>query len=214
MDFKVAGTAEGVTAIQMDIKVNGITEAIFRQALAQAHDARLHILGKMNEVLGRPRPDLSPYAPRIVTLQISVDKIRDLIGPGGKTIRAIIEETGVKIDVEDDGRVLVASADGDASALAIRRIREITAEPEEGKYYLGKVVRIESFGAFVQILPGTDGLIHISQLANERVNEVEDVINIGDEVLVKVIEIDKERGRVRLSRKAALGLDPKDVIEQ
>ena len=214
MDFKVTGSAEGITAIQMDIKVAGINEAVLDQALKQARDGRLHILEKMNEVLATPRPELSPYAPRITTIKIPVDKIRDIIGPGGKTIRGIIAETGAKIDVEDDGRVLVASANAEASEKAIRIIRELTAEPEQGKYYLGKVVRTENFGAFVQILPGVDGLIHISELEDRRVERTEDVVNVGDEVLVQVIEIDSERGRVRLSRKAALGLDPKEVVEK
>jgi polyribonucleotide nucleotidyltransferase len=214
MDFKVAGNLEGITAIQMDIKVSGISEAILTQALEQARQARVHILGKMTAAMPTPRPDLSPFAPRITTLQISVDKIRDLIGPGGKTIRAIIEQTGVKIDVEDDGKVFVASTNGEAAAEAIRMIKELTAEAEIGKFYLGKVVRIEAYGAFVQIMPGTDGLIHISQLDNTRVNEVEDVINMGDEVLVKVIDIDRDSGKIRLSRKAALGINPKDVLDK
>jgi polyribonucleotide nucleotidyltransferase len=214
MDFKVAGSERGVTAIQMDIKVKGLTEEVLSKAMDQARQARLHVLAKMKAALPYARPDLSPHAPRITTLQISVDKIRDLIGPGGKTIRGIVDKTGVKIDVEDDGRVLVASSNGEAAKEAIRIIKSLTAEAEEGKYYLGKVVRIESFGAFVQILPGTDGLIHISQLANERVREVEDVVNLGDEVLVKVIEIDRDSGKIRLSRKAALGLDATKVAEQ
>jgi polyribonucleotide nucleotidyltransferase len=213
MDFKVAGSFKGITAIQMDIKVSGITEAILTQALDQARRGRLHILEKMKAALPAPRAELSPFAPRITTLQISVDKIRDLIGPGGKTIRGIIEKTGVKIDVEDDGRVMVASTNGDSAAEAIRIIRELTAEPEVGKFYLGRVTRVESYGAFVEIIPGTDGLIHISQLDNTRVREVEDVLRLGDEVLVKVLEIDKDSGKIRLSRKAALGLNPKDVIE-
>jgi polyribonucleotide nucleotidyltransferase len=214
MDFKVAGNEQGVTAIQMDIKVSGISEAILTQALEQARQARLHILGKMTVAMPAPRPDLSPFAPRITTLQISVDKIRDLIGPGGKTIRAIIEKTGVKIDVEDDGKVFVASTNGEAARDAIQMIKELTAEAEIGKFYMGRVVRIEPFGAFVQIMPGTDGLIHISQLDNTRVREVEDVVNMGDEVLVKVIDIDRDSGKIRLSRKAALGVDPKDVLDQ
>ncbi|MDP8221897.1 MAG: polyribonucleotide nucleotidyltransferase [Candidatus Lernaella stagnicola] len=214
MDFKVTGTKDGITAIQMDIKVSGINEEVFTKALEQARVARLHILEGMNAVLAKSRPDLAPHAPRITTVMISTDKIRDIIGPGGKTIRRIVEETGVKIDVEDDGRVLIASTDGAAAEKAVQIIRELTAEPEEGKFYVGRVVRIEAYGAFVQIFPGVDGMIHISQLEERRVERVEDVINLGDEVLVQVIEIDKERGRVRLSRKAALGLDPADVVEQ
>jgi len=213
MDFKVCGSEKGVTAIQMDIKVTGITEPILAQALRQARDGRLHILGKMKDAIAAPRPDLSPYAPRITTLKIPVDKIRDVIGPGGKVIRGIIEQTGVKIDVEDDGRVMVASNNSEAASEAIRMIKELTAVPEVGKFYYGKVVRIEDFGAFVRILPGLDGLIHISQLDNRRVNTVDEVVRVGDDVLVKVIEIDEERGRIRLSRKAALGLNPKDVVE-
>jgi polyribonucleotide nucleotidyltransferase len=214
MDFKVVGTREGITAIQMDIKVAGITEEVFVQALEQARRGRLHILDAMDKIMDKARPDLSPYAPRITTIQIPVDKIRDIIGPGGKTIRSIVEQTGVKIDVEDDGRVLIASTNGEAAEKALRIIHELTASPEVGAYYLGKVVRVEPFGAFVQMFGGTDGLIHISQLAEERVNQVEDVVNVGDEVLVKVLEIDKERGRIRLSRKDALGLDPAKVVSQ
>jgi polyribonucleotide nucleotidyltransferase len=213
MDFKVAGTFKGITAIQMDIKIGGITEQIYSQALEQAKEARLHILNVMKEALPKPRPDLSPYAPRITTIEIPVDKIRDVIGPGGKIIRGIIEETGVKIDIEDDGRVMIASTDEEASKKAVAIIRRLTAVPELDKFYMGKVVRIETYGAFVEIMPGTDGLLHISQLDNKRVNAVEDILQMGDEVLVKVIEIDKENGRIRLSRKAALGVKPEEVID-
>ena len=213
MDFKVAGTFKGITAIQMDIKIGGITEAIYTQALEQAREARLHILGVMKEALPKPRPDLSPYAPRITTIEIPVDKIRDVIGPGGKVIRGIIEETGVKIDVEDDGRVMIASNDQEAAKKALAIIRRLTAVPEQDKFYMGKVVRIENYGAFVEILPGTDGLLHISQIDNKRINQVTDVLNLGDEILVKVIEVDKENGRIRLSRKAALGVKPEEVID-
>jgi len=214
MDFKVAGTFKGITAIQMDIKISGITEQILTEALNQACEARLEILKSMKGALSRPRPDLSPYAPRITTLQIPVDKIRDVIGPGGKVIREIVDKTGVKIDIEDDGRVLIASTDGESAKKAIAWVKRLTAVPELNKFYMGKVVRVEGYGAFVEIIPGTDGLIHISQIANERIRAVEDVLNIGDEVLVKVIEIDEERGRVRLSRKEALDVDPSEVLDQ
>jgi polyribonucleotide nucleotidyltransferase len=203
MDFKVAGTREGVTAVQMDIKIGGVTRAVMQQALEQARAARVHILGIMDEAIASPRTELSTHAPRIVTLRIKTDRIRDLIGPGGKTIRGIVEETGAKIDVEDDGTVLVASADGDAMQKAIDRIRALTAEAEVGKIYRGTVRRVVDFGAFVEIMPGTDGLVHISQLANERVRQVTDVVHEGDVIDVKVIEVDKS-GKIRLSRKEAL----------
>jgi polyribonucleotide nucleotidyltransferase len=203
MDFKVAGTETGVTAVQMDIKCTGVTRAIMQQALEQARASRLHILGKMAEALPKPRTDLSSYAPRIVTIHIKPDRIRDLIGPGGKVIRAIVEETGVKIDVEDDGTVFVASADGEAMKKALDKIRGITAEAEVGKIYRGTVRKIVDFGAFVEIFPGTDGLVHISQLADERVRKVSDVIKEGDVIPVKVLEVDKS-GKIRLSRKEAM----------
>jgi polyribonucleotide nucleotidyltransferase len=206
MDFKVAGTAEGVTAVQMDIKIGGVTREIMQNALYQARDGRLHILRAMQDALGTPRADVSAYAPRIVTLKIRPDRIRDVIGPGGKVIRGIIEETGVKIDVEDDGTVLIASADDAAMQKAVDWIRRLTAEAEVGKIYKGVVKKIMDFGAFVEILPGTDGLVHISQLATERVARVRDVLNEGDEVLVKVLEVDKS-GKIRLSRKEALGTE-------
>jgi polyribonucleotide nucleotidyltransferase len=203
MDFKVAGTRDGVTAVQMDIKIGGVTRAVMQQALEQARAARLHILDRMDEALASPRADLSSHAPRIVTLRIKVDRIRDLIGPGGKTIRGIVEETGCKIDVADDGTVLVASSDGTAMQRAIDRIRGLTAEAEVGKIYRGTVRRVVDFGAFVEIMPGTDGLVHISQLANERVRQVTDVVNEGDVIDVKVLEVDKS-GKIRLSRKEAM----------
>lgn len=200
MDFKVAGTAEGVTALQMDIKIGRVTREIMRQALYQAREGRLHILKAMTAVLAQPRTDISAHAPRIVTLKIRVDKIRDVIGPGGKVIRSIIEETGVKIDVEDDGTVLVASTDGNSMQRAIELIQGITAEAEVGKVYKGIVKKIVDFGAFVEILPGTDGLLHISQIGPGRVNRVSDVFKEGDEVMVKVLEVDRQ-GKIRLSRK-------------
>ncbi|HEY2705855.1 MAG TPA: polyribonucleotide nucleotidyltransferase [Candidatus Dormibacteraeota bacterium] len=203
MDFKVAGTETGITALQMDMKIKGLRWELMEQALEQARVGRLHILGKMTETLPAPREEMSMWAPRIETIQINPDKIRDVIGPGGKTIRRIVEETGVQIDVEDDGRVSIASNDGAAMQQAIAMIRDLTEDVEVGKIYKGKVVRIMNFGAFVEILPKKDGLVHISQLADHRVNKVEDVVNIGDEIMVKVIEID-DKGRVNLSRKLAI----------
>src|SRR6266581_2786720 len=203
MDFKVAGTETGVTAVQMDIKIAGVTRAIMEQALEDARRARLHILGVMNQTLARPRGELSMHAPRIVTIHIKPDRIRDLIGPGGKVIRGITEETGVKIDVEDDGTVLVASSDGAALQKALEKIRGVTAEAEVGKIYRGTVRKIVDFGAFVEIFPGTDGLVHISQLADERVRKVSDVLKEGDVISVKVLEVDRS-GKIRLSRKEAL----------
>jgi polyribonucleotide nucleotidyltransferase len=203
MDFKVAGTSEGITALQMDIKVGGITTEIMRKALDQARRGRLHILDKMREALASPRQNISLFAPRIVTIRIPVDKIRDVIGPGGKMIRSIIERTGVKIDVEDDGRVNVASADGASAQKAISIIQELTATPELNKTYLGKVQRITDFGAFVEIMPGTDGLLHVSEIANHRVKDVRDELKEGEQLLVKVINIDPT-GKIRLSRKALL----------
>ncbi|HEY2386876.1 MAG TPA: polyribonucleotide nucleotidyltransferase [Candidatus Binatia bacterium] len=203
MDFKVAGTSEGVTAVQMDIKIAGVTREIMRDALYQAREGRLHILRCMQEALATPRADVSSYAPRIVTLKIRVDRIRDVIGPGGKVIRGIIEETGVKFDVEDDGTIYIASADEPAMQKAVDWVHRLTAEAEVGRIYKGTVKKIMDFGAFVEILPGTDGLVHISQLAPERVAKVRDVLNEGDEVMVKVLEVDKT-GKIRLSRKDAL----------
>ena len=203
MDFKVAGTAEGITALQMDIKVSGITTEVMRKALEQARRGRMHILGKMTEALAAPRTSISSFAPRIVTIRIPVDKIRDVIGPGGKMIRSIIERTGVKIDVEDDGRVNVASADETSAQKAISIIQELTATPELNKTYLGKIQRITDFGAFVEIMPGTDGLLHVSEIANHRVKDVRDELKEGEQILVKVINIDPT-GKIRLSRKALL----------
>jgi polyribonucleotide nucleotidyltransferase len=203
MDFKVAGTADGITALQMDIKVGGITTEIMRKALDQARNGRLHILGKMKESLGASRQNISLFAPRIVTIRIPVDKIRDVIGPGGKMIRSIIERTGVKIDVEDDGRVNVASTDGESAAKAISIIQELTATPELNKTYMGKVQRITDFGAFVEIMPGTDGLLHVSEIANHRVKDVRDELKEGEQLMVKVINIDPT-GKIRLSRKVLL----------
>src|SRR5215475_11533165 len=203
MDFKVAGTADGITALQMDIKVSGITAEIMTKALEQARRGRLFILDKMKEAIAAPRQNISMFAPRIVTIRIPVDKIRDVIGPGGKMIRSIIERTGVKIDVEDDGRVNVASADGDSAARAISIIQELTATPELNKTYVGKVQRITDFGAFVEIMPGTDGLLHVSEIANHRVKDIRDELKEGEQIAVKVINIDPT-GKIRLSRKALL----------
>jgi polyribonucleotide nucleotidyltransferase len=211
MDFKVAGTAEGITALQMDIKVSGITAEIMQKALEQARQGRLYILDKMGVEIATPRTDVSAYAPRIVTIRIPVDKIRDVIGPGGKMIRSIIERTGVKIDVEDDGRVNVASADEASARKAIGIIQELTATPELNKTYMGKVQRITDFGAFVEIMPGLDGLLHVSEIAHYRVKDVRDELKEGEQVLVKVINIDPS-GKIRLSRKALL--QPPAVTEQ
>ena len=203
MDFKVAGTPDGVTSLQMDIKISGVNRDIMRQALHQAREGRLHILGIMNETLATARTAVSGHAPRIITLKVKPEKIREIIGPGGKVIRGIIEATGVKIDVEDDGTVTIASSDEVAARKAIEMVQRISAEAEIGKIYKGTVRKIVEFGAFVEILPGTDGLVHISQLAPERVRKVTDVLKEGDEVMVKVLEIDRQ-GKIRLSRKDAL----------
>jgi polyribonucleotide nucleotidyltransferase len=202
MDFKVAGTRDGITALQMDIKVGGITAQIMREALAQAQRGRLHILDKMEEVISTGREKISDFAPRFYTVQIPVDKIRDLIGPGGKMIRSIVEQTGVKIDVEDSGLVKVASSNQEAAAKALQIIGDITATAEVGKTYLGKVTRLADFGAFVEIIPGTDGLLHISEVAEHRIADVRDELKEGDQVLVKVLAV--EGNRIRLSRKAIL----------
>jgi polyribonucleotide nucleotidyltransferase len=202
MDFKVAGTRDGITALQMDIKVPNVTAVIMREALEQARQGRLFILDKMLEALPGPRPNMSQYAPRIYTIHIPTDKIRDVIGPGGKVIRGIIEQTGVKIDVEDDGTVHVSSADEAAANKALRIIADITATAEVGKTYLGKVVRLVDFGAFVEIFPGTDGLLHISEIAENRVREVRDELKEGDQILVKVLAL--EGNKIKLSRKAVL----------
>ena len=203
MDFKVAGTSTGITALQMDIKVSGITTDIMRQALEQARTGRLHILERMAATLEDPRSNISSYAPRIVSIQIPVDKIRDVIGPGGKMIRSIIERTGVKIDVEDDGRINVASSDDASAQKALSIIEELTATPELNKSYLGTVQRITDFGAFVEVLPGVDGLLHVSEIAHYRVKDVRDELQEGEQVLVKVINVDPS-GKIRLSRKALL----------
>jgi polyribonucleotide nucleotidyltransferase len=203
MDFKVTGTATGITALQMDIKVAGITAQIMREALDQANRGRMHILGEMQKTLTGPRGNISTYAPRIITIKIPVDKIRDVIGPGGKMIRSIIERTGVKIDVEDDGSVNVASADEAAAQKAIGIIQELTATAELNKTYMGKVQRTTDFGAFVEIMPGTDGLLHVSEIANHRVKDVRDELKEGEQILVKVINIDPT-GKIRLSRKALI----------
>jgi polyribonucleotide nucleotidyltransferase len=204
MDFKVTGTREGITALQMDIKIEGITREVMEQALEQAKEGRLFILDEMSKAISRPRSQVSQYAPIITTLQIKPEKVRILIGPGGKTIREITNTSGARIDVDDNGTVTIASPERECSEAAVKMINEIFQEAEVGKLYMGKVVKVMDFGAFVEIFPGTDGLIHISQLARERVNKVTDVLNEGDEVLVKVLEVD-DNGKIRLSRKAALG---------
>jgi polyribonucleotide nucleotidyltransferase len=209
MDFKVAGSTEGITALQMDIKIQGLPRAVLEQALEQARKGRLHILEKMTAALERPRPNISPYAPRIFTMQIPRDRIRDVIGSGGKTIRSIIEETGCKIDVEDSGKVSIASSDEAAALRAIQIIEGLTQEPEIGKIYTGKVRRVEPYGAFVEILPGQDGLVHISELAPYRVRQTTDVVKEGDEVTVKIIAVDP-MGKIKLSRKQALS---KEALE-
>ncbi len=207
MDFKVAGSSDGITALQMDIKIGGVTREIMQKALAQAREGRLHILGKMAETLGAPRPEMSSFAPRITTIWVKTDKIRDVIGTGGKNIRNITETTGVTVDIEDTGRINIASTSKEACDLAIQMIRGLTDEAEEGKLYMGIVKKIMDFGAFVEILPGTDGLVHISELDTKRVKTVTEVLNEGDRVLVKCIGVDKN-GKVKLSRKEALGLNP------
>ena len=212
MDFKVAGTATGITALQMDIKVDGITTDVMRKALDQARRGRMHILEKMKGSITTHRESISLFAPRIVTIRIPVDKIRDVIGPGGKMIRSIIERTGVKIDVEDDGRVNVASADGESAQRAISIIQELTATPELNKTYMGKVQRITDFGAFIEIMPGTDGLLHVSEIANHRVKDVRDELKEGEQLMVKVINIDPT-GKIRLSRKVLLTEDGAAVVE-
>lgn len=212
MDFKVAGTKDGITALQMDIKIQGITEQILREALAQAKKARFEILDELTSTLAAPREELSQYAPKIEMIQIDPEKIKVVIGKGGDTINSIIDETGVKIDIDQDGKVSIASSDADAIQQAIKIIEELTKEVKVGEVYLGKVVRIEKFGAFVNLIKGKDGLVHISQIANERINNVEDVLKLGDEVLVKVTEIDRQ-GRVNLSRKALLKDEKKETKE-
>ncbi len=212
MDFKVAGSRKGVTALQLDVKAQGIAAGLMVKALAQARRARLHILGQMDRAISEPRSSLSIYAPRIITIMIPVDRIRDVIGPGGKVIRGIVAESGAKIDVSDDGKVEIASADEAAAQKALSIISKIVEVPEVGKVYQGKVVKIMDFGAFVQILPGTDGLLHISQIAEHRLKRVEDALSEGDEITVKVIDIDKN-GKIRLSRKELLASEQKQAGE-
>jgi polyribonucleotide nucleotidyltransferase len=203
MDFKVAGTAAGITALQMDIKISGLSAQMMKEALEQAHTARMSIMEKMLAVLPEPRTELKPHAPRIITVKIPVDKIGALIGPGGKNIRALQEETGTKIDIEEDGTVYIASTDGVGAKIAQERVESLGESAIVGNIYTGKVVRIADFGAFVEILPGVDGLVHISQLDTERVNKVEDVVAMGDEITVMVTDIDPQ-GKIRLSRQAVL----------
>ncbi len=209
MDFKVTGTKSGITALQMDIKIDGLKKETMGEALYQAREARMHILNEMDKALSKSRPEISRYAPRITVINIKPEKIREIIGPGGKMIRHITLTTGAQINVDDDGRVLIASTESEGTDKAIEMIKDIVREAEIGKIYLGKVIKIMDFGAFVEILPGSEGLVHISQLANERVNKVTDVLKEGDEVLVKVIDI--ENGKIRLSRKAALGQSVDDI---
>jgi len=203
MDFKVAGTEKGITAIQMDIKIDGINKDIFTQALAQAKRGRAWIMAKMMECISEPRKELSKYAPKITSIMVDPDKIAKVIGPGGKMIKKIVDETGAKIDIDDTGKISIAAVDSESAAKAIDMINGITAEAEPGKVYTGKVTRLMNFGAFVEILPGKEGLVHISQLSTERVEKVEDVVSVGDEIVVKVTEID-QKGRINLSRKAVL----------
>jgi len=213
MDFKVAGTEAGITALQMDIKVKGLRYEILEQALSQAREARMQVIGVLRECMPEPRPELSPYAPRITTIHIPVDKIGAVIGPGGKVIRGIQDETGVKIDIEEDGTVYIAATDGSAAETARSRIEALTESPEIGRIYTGKVVRVTDFGAFVEILPGLDGMVHISQLADYRVNKVEDVAKLGDEIMVMITDIDPA-GKIRLSRQAVLqGWTPEQARE-
>jgi polyribonucleotide nucleotidyltransferase len=208
MDFKVAGTANGITALQMDIKVKGLDRDLMKTALQQAKEGRLHILGEMNKALSTHRDEINQHAPRIVTLTVPKDKIRDVIGPGGKVIREIIDKTGVSIDINDDGLVSIASSDAEAAAKAVEFVQNLTQEVEVGKIYLGTVKKIVDFGAFVEIFPGTDGLVHISQICDRRIKNVSDEIQEGDEIKVKVIDVDQQ-GKVKLSRKEALkdGID-------
>ncbi|MBW2477909.1 MAG: polyribonucleotide nucleotidyltransferase [Deltaproteobacteria bacterium] len=206
MDFKVTGSASGVTALQMDIKISGVTKEIMQKALQQAKEGRIHILGEMAKAISSSRADLSQYAPRITSIKVKADQVRTVIGTGGKNVRGIIEATGCAIDIQDDGTIHIASADGDAAKQAIKMIRDLTQEAEVGKFYRGEVKKVMEFGAFVEIFPGTDGLIHISELAKERVRTVTDVLNEGDEVVVKCIGIDKQ-GKIKLSRKEALDAD-------
>ena len=210
MDFKVCGTRKGITSVQMDIKIPGLSREVLQRALKQARDGRLYILDKMAQTIAAPNKEMSKYAPRIYRLHVKPDRVRDIIGPGGKMIRAIIEQTGVAIDIEDDGTVNIASPDGPSAQKAIDIVKGLTAEPEVGSFYMGTVRRIVEFGAFVEILPGTDGLVHVSELSNDRVHNVSDIVKEGEELLVKVIGIDRT-GKIRLSRKEALGQQPDQV---
>lgn len=203
MDFKVAGTTEGITAIQMDIKVDGLSREILSSALQQAKRGRAFILGKMLECIDKPAAELSPYAPRVETIKIKVDKIRDVIGSGGKVVKKIIDETGVDIDIHEDGNIFITSSDAEGMKKAKQMIEDIVREVEVGEVYTGRVTRLMKFGAFVEVLPGKEGLCHISQLANHRVEKVEDVVQVGDQLQVKVVEID-DKGRINLSHKAVL----------
>jgi polyribonucleotide nucleotidyltransferase len=206
MDFKVAGTRNGVTALQMDIKITGINAQILAEALQQAKQGRMFLLDKMEEVINTPREEINEYAPRILTINIPTEKIREVIGPGGKMIRSIVEKTGAKIDIEDSGRINIASANLDAANAAIQMIEDLTAEAEMGKTYLGKIVKFLDFGAIVEIMPGVDGLLHVSEIADHRIRDPRDVLRDGQQVLVKVINIDPS-GKVKLSRRAALRED-------
>jgi len=206
MDFKVAGTKTGVTALQMDIKIQGITKEIMQVALAQARDGRMHILGKMREVMDGSRQELSAFAPRMLSMKINPEKIRDVIGKGGATIRGLTEETGAQIDISDDGTIVISSADLDKAREAQRRITELTADVEVGQEYDGSVLRLLDFGAIVQVLPGRDGLLHISEIANYRIANINDVLKVGQAVRVKVLEVD-DKGRLRLSVKAIGGIE-------
>jgi polyribonucleotide nucleotidyltransferase len=206
MDFKVCGTKKGITSVQMDIKIDNLTGDILKQALDQAREGRIFIIGKLLETLAVPKPDISVYAPRITTVKVRPEKVRDVIGSGGKNIRQIVAETGVEINVEDDGTVTIASSDAEAAARAVAMVKWLTEDAEVGRIYEGTVKKIVDFGAFVEILPGTEGLLHISQLAKERVNKVTDILGEGDSVRVKVLEVDKQ-GKIRLSRKEAMADD-------
>jgi polyribonucleotide nucleotidyltransferase len=204
MDFKIAGTKDGITAIQMDIKITGVPRDIMQAAMNQAKEARAYVIDKMLETISEPRPEISIYAPRIISLQIPVDKIKDIIGPGGRVIRKMQDDFGVQIEVENDGKINIASTDGESAEKAINMIRSLTEEPEIGKIYTGKVTSVTEYGAFVEIFAGREGLLHISELDDGYVRKVEDILSEGDEVVVKLIEIDKF-GRLNLSRKAAMG---------
>jgi len=206
MDFKVTGSADGITALQMDIKITGVTKEIMEQALEQAREGRIHILGEMAKAIANSRPELSEHAPQITSIKVKPDQVRTVIGSGGKNVRGIIDATGCAIDIEDDGTIKIASSDGAAAKKAIKMIRALTQEPEVDKLYMGTVKKIMEFGAFVEIFPGTDGLVHVSELANERVRNVTDVLNEGDQVLVKCIGVDRQ-GKIKLSRKSALGME-------